>query len=53
VISPTPDYGKLAEAYGGRGERATAVGELDAAIARGLATVAGGRSVLLDVFVDP
>lgn len=53
VITPTPDYAKLVEAYGGRGERVTAPAELDAAIERALATLAGGRSALLDVFVEP
>jgi len=53
VITPTPDYGKLAEAYGGSGERVTRVNELDAAIERALTALADGRSALLDVFVDP
>jgi len=53
VISPTPDYAKLVEAYGGAGARVTAAADLDASIQRALATVAGGRSALLDVVVSP
>jgi acetolactate synthase-1/2/3 large subunit len=53
VISPTPDYAKLVEAYGGAGERVTRHVELDAAIKRALATLAAGRSALLDVWVEP
>jgi acetolactate synthase I/II/III large subunit len=53
VITPTPDYAKLVEAYGGAGERVTRPADLDAAIQRALATLAGGRSSLLDVFVEP
>lgn len=53
VIAPTPDYAKLVEAYGGSGERVTEPGALDAAVERALAVLAGGRSALLDVFVDP
>jgi thiamine pyrophosphate-dependent acetolactate synthase large subunit-like protein len=53
VISPTPEYAKLAEAYGGAGERVTKPAELDSAIQRALGTLAAGRSALLDVFVEP
>ena len=53
VITPTPDYAKLVEAYGGAGERVTRPAELDPAIQRALATLAAGRSALLDVFVEP
>jgi acetolactate synthase-1/2/3 large subunit len=53
VIRPTPDYARLVEAYGGHGERVAEVADLDAAIARALAAVAGGRTALLDVVVDP
>src|SRR5262249_55018075 len=50
VIAPTPDYAKLAEAYGGSGERVTRGDALPAALARALAAVAAGRCALLDVF---
>src|SRR5262249_38319977 len=53
VINPTPDYAKLVEAYGGAGERVTKPGELAGAIERALATLAAGRSALLDVFGEP
>jgi len=53
VIKPTPDYAKLAEAYGGRGERVVRADALPAALERALATLAAGRSALLDVFVEP
>jgi len=53
VIAPTPDYAKLAEAYGGSGERVTQSDALPVAIDRALSTVAAGRTALLDVFVVP
>ena len=53
VLSPTPDYVKLAEAYGGSGERVEQTSALESAIARSLAALAAGRSSLLDVFVRP
>jgi acetolactate synthase-1/2/3 large subunit len=53
VITPTPDYVKLAEAYGGTGERVEKTADLESAIERALASLAAGRSVLLDVFVTP
>ncbi len=53
VITPTPDYAKLAEAYGGTGERVEKTADLEPAIERALATLAAGRSALLDVFVTP
>ena len=53
VITPTPDYVKLAEAYGGTGERVEQTAALESAIARSLAALAAGRSALLDVFVTP
>ena len=53
VIGPTPDYVKLAEAYGGTGERVRQADALPAALERALAALAAGRCVLLDVFVEP
>ena len=53
AITPTPDYAKLAEAYGGTGERVEKTADLEAAIERALATLASGRVALLDVFVTP
>jgi acetolactate synthase-1/2/3 large subunit len=53
VITPPPDYAKLAEAYGGTGERVEKTADLEPAMERALAAVASGRSALLDVFVTP
>jgi len=53
VITPTPDYAKLAEAYGGVGERVEKPADLAPAIDRALAAVASGKTALLDVFVTP
>jgi acetolactate synthase-1/2/3 large subunit len=53
VIAPTPDYAKLAEAYGGTGERVVKTADLESAIERSLAALASGRTALLDVFVTP
>ena len=53
VIEPTPDYAKLAEAYGGVGERVEKAADLESAIDRALAAVASGKTALLDVFVTP
>jgi acetolactate synthase I/II/III large subunit len=53
VITPTPDYAKLAEAYGATGERVIEIAALEPAIERALAALAAGRSALLDVLVTP
>jgi acetolactate synthase I/II/III large subunit len=53
VITPTPHYLKLAEAYGGTGERVEKSADVGPAIDRALTAVASGRSVLLDVLVTP
>jgi len=53
VITPTPDYAKLAEAYGGVGERVEKAADLDSTIDRALAALGSGKTVLLDVFVTP
>jgi acetolactate synthase I/II/III large subunit len=53
VIDPIPDYAKLAEAYGGTGERVEKTADLESAIERALAALASGRTALLDVFVTP
>jgi acetolactate synthase I/II/III large subunit len=53
VITPTPDYVKHAEAYGGTGERVEKTADLESAIECSLAALAAGRSALLDVFVTP
>ncbi|AOW93580.1 hypothetical protein BFN03_15440 [Rhodococcus sp. WMMA185] len=53
VIEPTPDYVKVAEAFGGAGERVAKSDALGAALARALDTVRSGQTFVLDVVVDP
>jgi acetolactate synthase-1/2/3 large subunit len=53
VIAPMPDYHRAADGYGGAGERVSRIADLAAAIGRGLASVADGRTYILDVLVDP
>ena len=52
-ITPAPDYRKLAEAYGGYGERVEKPADVRAAIDRGLKAVAGGKLALLDIVLPP
>jgi acetolactate synthase-1/2/3 large subunit len=52
-IAPPPDYAKLAEAYGGWGEKVEKPGELRAALKRGLEQVAQGRLALVDIVLAP
>ncbi|HUO40974.1 MAG TPA: thiamine pyrophosphate-dependent enzyme [Mycobacterium sp.] len=53
VIAPTPDYIKVAQAYGGEGERVDRPDMLQAALRRACDVVASGRTFLLDVMVRP
>jgi thiamine pyrophosphate-dependent acetolactate synthase large subunit-like protein len=46
AITPRPEYAKLAEAYGGYGEKVTSAGEVQAALQRGLEQ-AGKRLALI------
>jgi acetolactate synthase-1/2/3 large subunit len=52
-LDPMPDYARVAEAYGATGERVVKTADLEPAIERALATVASGRTALLDVLVAP
>ena len=52
-IAPAPDYRKLAEAYGGYGERVDDPSQVRAAIERGLNAVASGKLALLDMVLPP
>ena len=52
-ITPAPVYSKLAEAYGGYGERVEHPGDVAAAISRGLREVEKGRLALLDMVLPP
>jgi acetolactate synthase-1/2/3 large subunit len=51
-ITPTPDYVKIAEAFGAYGEKLVKPVGVEAALKRGLEQIAGGRTALLDVVVD-
>lgn len=53
VIEPTPDYWKLAAAWGGHGERVSRPDELGPAIRRCLEAIGQRRFALLDVIVEP
>ncbi len=52
-ILPRPEYTKLAEAYGGYGERVERAADLRPALARGLQEVKNGRLALVDVVLAP
>jgi acetolactate synthase-1/2/3 large subunit len=52
IIEPTPDYWKLAEIWGGYGERVTIPEKLDSAIDRCLEAVNRGSFALLDVLTS-
>jgi len=52
-IAPAVDYAKLAQAYGGYGEKVTHPAEVRAAIDRGLQAVARGQLALLDMTLAP
>ena len=53
VIPPTADYVKVAEAFGGAGERVQKSDALQPALRRAVDTVASGQTFLLDVIVNP
>ena len=52
-ITPAPDYSKLAQAYGGWGEKVEQPAELRAALKRALEQAAQGRLALLDIVLAP
>ena len=51
-ILPSPDYVKIAEAFGAYGRKLTRPGDIQTALTEGLAEMAGGKTVLLDVVSD-
>jgi acetolactate synthase-1/2/3 large subunit len=51
-ITPSPDYVKVAEAFGAGGEKLEEPGKIEAALKRGLKQIAGGKAALLDVRID-
>jgi acetolactate synthase-1/2/3 large subunit len=52
-IAPAPDYAKLAEAYGGYGEKVEKPADVKPAIERGLKAVHEGRLALIEVTLAP
>lgn len=52
-IAPSVDYAKLAQAYGGYGEKVTNPADVRAAIDRGLQAIAKGQLALLDMTLAP
>jgi acetolactate synthase-1/2/3 large subunit len=52
-IAPAVDYAKLAQAYGGYGEKVTDPAHVRAAIERGLQAIAKGQLALLDMTLAP
>jgi acetolactate synthase-1/2/3 large subunit len=52
-IAPAVDYAKLAQAYGGYGEKITDASQVRAAIERGLQATARGQLALLDMNLAP
>ncbi len=53
VIEPTPEYWKIALAFGGYGERVNAPEALGRALRRGLKAVEKGNIAVIDVIVEP
>lgn len=51
-IAPTPDYAKVAGAFGAYGEKLEDPADIEAAIKRGLTQTAQGRAALLDVILE-
>ena len=51
VIDPTPDYSKLAIAYGGHGECVINPGQLAPALEQSLEEIEKNRFAVLDIFV--
>jgi len=52
-ITPRPDYVKLAEAFGGQGERVEKPADVRAALQRGFDAVAKGRVALVHLVLEP
>jgi acetolactate synthase-1/2/3 large subunit len=53
VIEPTPDYSKIALAFGGHGERTSTPKTLELALRRGLEAVRKGNTAVIDVILKP
>lgn len=52
-ITPSPDYGTIARAFDGYGEKVEEPGQVRAALERGLKAVAAGQVALIDIRLDP
>jgi len=52
-IAPSPDYGTIARAFDGYGEKVEEPGQVRAALERGLKAVAAGQVALIDIRLDP
>jgi acetolactate synthase-1/2/3 large subunit len=52
-LAPVTDYAKMAEAFDAYGERVKSPNEIEPAMKRALQQMAKGRSVILDVMLDP
>lgn len=52
AITPRPEYAKLAEAYGGYGEKVAEAGQVRAALQRGLQEVEKGRLALVHMVLE-
>jgi acetolactate synthase-1/2/3 large subunit len=52
AITPRPEYAKLAEAYGGYGEKVTEAASVRAALQRGLQEVEKGRFALVHMVLE-
>jgi len=52
-LAPVTDYAKMAEAFDAYGERVKGPNEIEPAMKRALQQMAKGRSVILDVMLDP
>ena len=52
-IAPSPDYGTIARAFDGYGEKVEEPGQVRAALKRGLKAVAGGQVALIDIRLEP
>jgi acetolactate synthase-1/2/3 large subunit len=53
VIEPTPDYSKIALAFGGYGERTSTPETLEPALGRGLEALERGNTAIIDVILGP
>jgi acetolactate synthase-1/2/3 large subunit len=52
-ITPRPDYVKLAEAFGGQGERVEKPADVRAALKRGFDAIARGKVALVHLVLEP